>query len=82
MVPIATLRRVQEGCVTHRALGCGNHLSAVSFWTVVIKCRFRKEGAGARGWGGGGSEGLMGTECPFGRMDEFLETDGDLGSSA
>ena len=60
--------------------------SAVSFWAVVIKCRDRKEGAGAggrgRGLGGGGRGGLLGTECPFGRMDGFLETDGDLGSSA
>lgn len=56
--------------------------SAVSFWAAVIPCRDKKEGAGARGWGRGGSEGFLGTRCPFGRMDGFLETDGDLGSSA
>ena len=52
MVTIPTPRRVQEGCVTHGPEDVATTGSAVSFWAVVIKCRDRKEGAGAGGRGG------------------------------
>ena len=82
MVTIPTPRRVQEGCVTHGARGCGNHRVSGELLGCGHQVQRQKGGCWGRGLGRGGSGSLLGTECPLGRMDGFLETDGDLGSSA